>query len=85
MRTALAIATVLAVLLTAVAPHVHGGPLGDHGCLACVTAGAEEATPATPDVIPRALRVEPIQNAYLPPLASGAPLGAVPGQSPPTT
>ena len=85
MRAALAIATILVVMLTAVAPHAHGGPLGDHGCLACVTAGAEVAASATPDLAPRTLHAEPVERPYRAPLAVGAPLGAVPGQSPPTT
>jgi hypothetical protein len=82
-RVALAIAALVLVLTAAVAPHVHEGPLGDHACLACVAAGAEEATGQTPDVAPRPL--EPVDVVQVQPAAPvfGVPLGAIPGQSPP--
>ena len=63
--------------------HGHGGDHETHECIACSTAGAEACEPALPDVTPRALPLEAIalRPASVP--SSGAPLGAVPGQSPP--
>ncbi|HTT71309.1 MAG TPA: hypothetical protein VMG32_08810 [Anaeromyxobacteraceae bacterium] len=83
MRTVLATALVLLVLATGIAPHVHEGPLGRHTCVACVVASSDPATSATPDLAPLP-RVE--SAVVLPPpelRGVGAPLGAVPGQSPP--
>ncbi len=82
-RAALAIAISLLILTAAAAPHTHGGNLGTHGCLACVTAGGDETAPQSTEVVPR-----PAWHAVLPgeqtsPPVTGAPLGAIPGQSPP--
>ncbi|HYQ81502.1 MAG TPA: hypothetical protein VEP68_08375 [Anaeromyxobacteraceae bacterium] len=83
MRAVLALAVAVLLAFGAVVPHVHGGPYGSHSCPACVSGSGEEAASATPDLAPpRAAAVE----APLPPEAApvtGAPLGAVPGQSPP--
>ncbi len=84
MRSAVAIAGAVLVLLGAAAPHNHAGALGMHGCAACVTRGAEPAADATPDVA-RAPLAEPL-DAPAPVEEAptcGAPLGAIPGQSPP--
>ena len=82
-RAALAIAAVLLLLTSAVAPHVHEGPLGAHACLACAAAGGEEAAPQTPDVAPRALPAAAALPAAPAAPVTGKPLGAVSGQSPP--
>jgi hypothetical protein len=82
-RSALAILAAVLMALTAAAPHVHSGPGGSQGCMACLARGAEEAGSATPDVRPAQAPAEPAQAALgLPPVA-GFPLGAIPGQSPP--
>ncbi len=83
MRGALALGIALLVLTTAAAPHAHGTTLGTHACIACVAAGATEAHAETPDLAPRPLsepapRLRPAGSPV-----AGAPLGAVPGQSPP--
>ena len=83
MRAALAIATVVLVLLTAAAPHSHASHLGQHGCAACVTAGGEEAVRHTPRVAPLAAPAADVLTEPRAVPASGAPLGAIPGQSPP--
>jgi len=83
MRAALALAAVLAVLATAAAPHHHAGALGSHACAACVTRGAEPARDEAPDVAPPATRERLAPAAPGPAPVAGAPLGAVPGQSPP--
>jgi hypothetical protein len=82
-RFALAIFLATFVLLGAAAPHEHGSALGTHACAACVTAGAEEARGETPDVSPRPHAAAAARDAYMPLIARGAPLGAIPGQSPP--
>lgn len=81
------LATVLSILLAtaAIAPHVHVGTLGADECAACVASGrgAEPARSQTPDVAPQAVTVdEPVLRPGLAPVL-GAPLGAIPGQSPP--
>ena len=83
MRAALAAALALALALAAVAPHVHLGERGSHECAACLVRGAAPARPQTPDVAPRpAPAVAVVLAPGLHPV-TGAPLGAVPGQSPP--
>jgi len=83
MRAALALLGVLAVLATAVAPHHHGGALGSHACAACVTRGGEPARDEAPDVAPPATHARLVASPPRQATASGAPQGAVPGQSPP--
>ena len=82
-RALLAVAAILLVLVTGVAPHTHDGALGRHACVACAAAGSEEAACASPDVAPRQLVVASITCDPPAPPVTGAPLGAVPGQSPP--
>jgi hypothetical protein len=82
-RTAVAIALLVFVLLGAAAPHEHGGSFGAHACAACLAAGAEEARAATPEVAPRELWAAAAPWPAALSRAVGAPLGAVPGQSPP--
>jgi hypothetical protein len=81
-RALLAAAAILLVLLTAVAPHAHEGTLGRHACVACTAAAGEEAGRATIDVAPKPVVAAVTQPAPEPPV-TGAPLGAIPGQSPP--
>jgi len=85
MRTALAAALSLYLALVAVAPHAHGlaGGHGAEECAVCVARGGEVAGPVVPDLAPSPLPVGAV--ALRPGLAPvvGAPLGAVPGQSPP--
>jgi hypothetical protein len=76
-------ALVAFVLLGAAAPHEHAGPLGAHACAACVAAGGEAASAATPAVAPRLVVVSDVSEPGSVVSAVGAPLGAVPGQSPP--
>jgi len=82
-RLVFAIATAVLVLLAAVAPHAHHGQLGEHACAACLAASAEEATSETPEVAPRPQLVVMLAETPPEPPVTGAPLGAVPGQSPP--
>jgi hypothetical protein len=84
-RAALSLLAVLLVLVTAVAPHVHAGDAGRHGCVACVvsSSGCEEAGSEIPEVgpPPEASATIPSELSVFP--VTGRPLGAVPGQSPP--
>jgi hypothetical protein len=83
MRSALAAALALALLVAAAAPHEHAGATGTERCLACVVHHADAARPAVPvPASPPAVEGEPARAPGLPPVC-GAPLGAIPGQSPP--
>ena len=84
MRSLLAAALAVVLVGAAMGPHLHLGPLGDHDCVACQARGAEEARSETPDAAPE--RVHFLELMLAPveaPPAVGAPLGAIPGQSPP--
>jgi hypothetical protein len=83
MRALLAAGLALLLVATAVAPHVHAGGHAHERCAVCVARSGDVATSATPDVAPRTCDAgAPACAPGLPPV-SGAPLGAVPGQSPP--
>ena len=83
MRAVLALAVAVLLASGAALPHAHAGPYGTHSCLACVAGSGEEAGGATPDLAPpRAVAVGAPASPGLAPVL-GAPLGAVPGQSPP--
>ncbi|WP_242333864.1 MULTISPECIES: hypothetical protein [Anaeromyxobacter] len=85
MRALIAAALAAYLALTAIAPHVHleDPGSGGHPCAVCVSRIGDVATRATPELRPSPLVTgEVILPPGLPPLA-GAPLGAVPGQSPP--
>jgi hypothetical protein len=83
MRAFVAAGLALFLVLTAAAPHVHGGPRGIHDCAVCVVRQGDVAHSETPDVAPVALVADaPQLDPGLPPV-TGAPLGAIPGQSPP--
>jgi hypothetical protein len=71
------------IALVAAMPHGHGGAHDEHECIACSTAASEVCEPASPDIAPRALPLEllALEPESVP--SSGAPLGAIPGQSPP--
>ncbi len=80
---------VVALLLSAVlvalsgAHHVHDRIHGDHDCPACLARTVDAAQTEIPDLAPATVRfvgvvLEPIEI-----VPDGAPLGAIPGQSPP--
>lgn len=84
LRSAVATLLAVAVLVLAAVPHVHDGAAPERpDCVACATARSAAAPPATVDVAPLACPAG--QVVLAPGLApvTGAPLGAVPGQSPP--
>jgi hypothetical protein len=83
MRTAVAAALAVLVLATVLPAHVHAGAAGADRCAVCLARSADVARSETPDVAPLAFpEGEASRSPGLPPVA-GAPLGAVPGQSPP--
>lgn len=83
MRALLAAVLTLGLVLTAAAPHVHVAGRDESNCAACVVRRGDVARKETPDAgllpLPAAApQLEPLSVS-----ASGAPLGAIPGQSPP--
>ncbi|HET8723382.1 MAG TPA: hypothetical protein VFM53_04195 [Anaeromyxobacteraceae bacterium] len=83
MRVLVAIATAAVLLLGVAAPHHHAAPGGAHECVACTVGTGEEARDATPVLAPPAVCVAPAAPLPGASPVTGAPLGAVPGQSPP--
>jgi hypothetical protein len=85
MRAVLSSLLAVHLLLAAAAPHVHLPSEGaaSEPCATCVTRTADVAATRTPDVAPAPVPAGAAVPA--PGLApvTGAPLGAVPGQSPP--
>ncbi len=83
MRALLAAGLSLFLAVSAGLPHVHTAAHGADECVVCVARNADVPHDQTPDLAPIAVVVEdPAAAPGLPPVA-GAPLGAVPGQSPP--
>ena len=80
---ALVAATLVAVLaVSAAGPHVHVG-FDRHACAVCVLHHTDVPRSEAPDVAPIVEEHgEVVASPGLPPV-TGAPLGAVPGQSPP--
>ena len=80
---------VAAIILSAVlvamagAPHVHKGVRGDHDCPACLARTVDAARTETPDLAPQPARFLGVVFAPIEIVPAGAPLGAIPGQSPP--
>jgi hypothetical protein len=83
MRALIAAGLALFLVLTAAAPHVHSGPHGREDCAVCVARNADAAHPVTPDLEPVPVAIAAPERAPGLPPVSGAPLGAIPGQSPP--
>ena len=83
MRVLVAIASVVLLLAGVAAPHHHAAPGATHECVACVAGGALEARAATPDLSPPPSVPARLAAAPVPGPATGFPLGAVSGQSPP--
>ncbi len=82
MRAILAAALALLVLVAAGAPHEHARH-GASECVACAVGHGTAARDETPDVAPAAVVLAAPELAPGPAPVHGAPLGAIPGQSPP--
>ena len=84
MRAVLAATLALALTVAVAAPHLHADAHGGGDCAVCVVrSGGEVATCQTPDLAPAALPAGEVALAPARSPVCGAPLGAIPGQSPP--
>lgn len=82
MRALAAALLVLSLLVVAAEPHVHPES-GSDGCAVCVLRHTDAPHGEVPDVAPVVHGMgEVVAVPGFPPVA-GAPLGAIPGQSPP--
>jgi hypothetical protein len=81
-RTLVALSTAVLLLVGVAAPHHHAAG-GEHACVACTVGGGLEARDATPAIAPVERPVAVAQGEPGPAPVTGAPIGAVPGQSPP--
>ncbi len=79
------VALILSAVLVAMAasPHVHHGARGDHDCPACLARTIDAARSEAPDLAPQPVRFLGVVFLPLESVPVGAPLGAIPGQSPP--
>lgn len=83
MRAVVAAVLALALVLAAGAPHVHAQVVAGDECTVCTLRHTAPPRTEIPDVAPVVIVAgDPSAAPGLPPV-SGAPLGAVPGQSPP--
>ena len=83
MRRAAAALLAAVVVALAWAPHHHTVRDGDHDCPACIARAASEAHCEIPDLAPALVRWAAAEVIPVEARPAGAPLGAVPGQSPP--
>lgn len=84
MRALVAALVAVAIVVFTAAPHVHAGTAsGDDGCQVCVMRHAGAVPVETVALAPPVRCVEAPLLAPGPAPVSGAPMGAVPGQSPP--
>ncbi len=83
MRALVAATLALMVVLAAAVPHEHLRGHGAADCIACAVGQGDAAHDETPDVAPatEVVAAAPEEPGAAP--VSGAPLGAIPGQSPP--
>ncbi len=83
MRAIVAASLALLVAVAAALPHEHVRAHVGADCIACAVGQTDVAHDETPDVAPATVvRAAPVSAPGAPPV-SGAPLGAIPGQSPP--
>jgi hypothetical protein len=83
MRALVAAVLALGLALVAAVPHGHPAGHGPGDCAVCLARQGDVARDETPDVTPLVQHAERVvPEPGLAPV-TGAPLGAVPGQSPP--
>ena len=83
MRAFVAALLALSLLVAAAAPHVHAHAAGGDECAVCTLRHTAPPGSTTPDVAPVVhVAAVPSSAPAFPPVF-GAPLGAIPGQSPP--
>jgi hypothetical protein len=85
MRACVAVLLVLSVLASAGAPHVHAQSSGGDDCAACVLRHTSPPHSELPDVAPIVHVAGDAAGEPGRPPVFGAPLGAIPGQSPPAS
>ncbi len=89
MRAFVAASLAAYLALAALVPHVHHDDAGagaSHPCAVCQSRTAAEVTArTTPDLAPSPVPVGAVLLAPGLPPVTGAPLGAIPGQSPPVS
>jgi hypothetical protein len=83
MRAVAACLLVLTLLAAEAIPHAYVHAIGGDECAVCVLGHSAPAASAQPDVAPQVVVADEVVCAPGLPPVSGAPLGAVPGQSPP--
>jgi hypothetical protein len=83
MRALVAATLVLLVVLAAGVPHEHVRAHDAADCIACAVGQGDAARVEAPDVAPPALVVAVPMAEPGPSPVAGAPIGAIPGQSPP--
>lgn len=83
MRALAAAVLVLGLLVASAIPHVHVFGHGPEECTVCVVRGGDVARTETPDPAPEVVRAEAVVPEPVVAPVTGAPLGAIPGQSPP--
>lgn len=83
MRALVAAILAAVLVLAAAAPHVHADPAGAESCAVCVLRHTAPPPSEAPDVTPVVRAVGSAVGAPGLPPVFGAPLGAIPGQSPP--
>jgi hypothetical protein len=84
MRAFVAAGLALVLLVAAAGPHVHTAAHGDESCAVCVARHADVPRAESPDLTPVPIVEAAPQLAPRRAPVTGAPLGAVPGQSPPS-
>ena len=83
MRAVAACLLVLTLLAAEAIPHAYVHAVGGDECAVCVLGHSAPAASTQPDVAPRVEVADELIGAPGLPPVSGAPQGAVPGQSPP--
>ncbi len=79
----LAAGLLVLVALVALPAHVHTGQRGAEPCAMCVARSGDVAHPETPQIAPATFPRGDVPIEPDAPPVRGAPLGAIPGQSPP--
>jgi hypothetical protein len=83
MRALVAVVLAVGLVVMAGVPHGHASGHGAGDCALCIARQGDVARSETPDVSPAVLHAEPVAAGPGIAPVTGAPLGAVPGQSPP--
>jgi hypothetical protein len=83
MRALAAAVLALGLVIAAAIPHAHPAGHATSECALCAARHGDVAHDETPDVAPSVVHAEAVVPDPRPGPVTGAPLGAIPGQSPP--